>query len=196
MSKKEAQARYRAKNAERIREAGAAYRAANRDAILAKKAAAYAIDKYGAAAYVEANRAVILEKKRLRYEANKAAHLEAGRRWREANPEKVKQIREAYRAARPEVDRAANAKRRAAKNGARGQMSPGIELKLLKLQKGKCANCSCCLAKSGHHLDHVMPLARGGDHVDANAQLLCPTCNVKKHAKDPIDWAQENGRLL
>jgi len=41
-----------------------------------------------------------------------------------------------------------------------------------------------------------MPLSRGGSNDKYNLQLLCPTCNLKKSAKDPIDFAQENGNLL
>ena len=30
------------------------------------------------------------------------------------------------------------------------------------------------------HLDHIIPLARGGDHTWANVQLLCRACNIAK----------------
>jgi 5-methylcytosine-specific restriction endonuclease McrA len=29
-------------------------------------------------------------------------------------------------------------------------------------------------------LDHVVPLGRGGDHVESNTQLLCRACNHDK----------------
>jgi hypothetical protein len=45
-------------------------------------------------------------------------------------------------------------------------------------------------------LDHMMPIDLGGLHADENLQLLCPTCNLRKYNKDPIAWANENGRLL
>ena len=61
---------------------------------------------------------------------------------------------------------------------------------------GKCPNCKAKLALTGHHLDHITPLSRGGLNVDGNVQLLCPPCNLTKAAKDPIEWAQQNGRLL
>jgi 5-methylcytosine-specific restriction endonuclease McrA len=48
----------------------------------------------------------------------------------------------------------------------------------------------------GFHVDHIKPLALGGQHEPGNIQLLCPTCNVRKSCTDPIQYAQRNGRLL
>jgi hypothetical protein len=31
---------------------------------------------------------------------------------------------------------------------------------------------------------------------EGNIQLLCPSCNCSKHAKDPIVWALELGLLI
>jgi 5-methylcytosine-specific restriction endonuclease McrA len=33
------------------------------------------------------------------------------------------------------------------------------------------------------HLDHIVPLARGGEHSYANTQPAHPTCNRRKGAK-------------
>lgn len=62
-------------------------------------------------------------------------------------------------------------------------------------QRWKCAIC-CTSIKDAYHLDHIMPLKRGGKHESRNLQLLCPTCNVRKSAKDPIKYMQERGYLL
>ena len=67
--------------------------------------------------------------------------------------------------------------------------------KLLKLQKGKCPCCSLPLGDD-FHLDHKMPLALGGDHVDDNMQLLKARCNMQKRASNPIDFMQSRGFLL
>lgn len=67
--------------------------------------------------------------------------------------------------------------------------------RILKQQSGKCANCRIP-TKNEYHVDHVMPLALGGDNSSKNIQILCPSCNLRKAAKSPERWAQENGRLL
>ena len=36
-----------------------------------------------------------------------------------------------------------------------------------------------------HHVDHVIPLSRGGYHIHTNLQVIPATINVRKHAKLP-----------
>lgn len=76
-----------------------------------------------------------------------------------------------------------------------GRLPPGTVAKIGQLQKWLCAVCRCGV-KGKYHVDHIMPLAKGGQHVAANIQILCPACNVRKSAKDPIDFMQERGFLL
>lgn len=99
--------------------------------------------------------------------------------WRKRNPEKVKTY---------------GFNRRARK--ASGKLSIGIFGRLMMLQKGRCACCRGLLKILKPHIDHIMPLARGGQNVDSNVQLLCSTCNLSKHAKHPIDFMQSMGMLL
>jgi len=66
----------------------------------------------------------------------------------------------------------------------------------LMLQRGKCA-CGCGKSLNNEfHMDHRMPIAKGGRHHDDNMQLLLPLCNMQKNAKDPIDFMQSRGFLL
>lgn len=76
-----------------------------------------------------------------------------------------------------------------------GRLPRGFVAKLFLLQRKRCAICKCSIEKK-YHVDHVIPLALGGLHKSDNIQLLCPTCNVRKSAKDPIAFMQENGFLL
>jgi 5-methylcytosine-specific restriction endonuclease McrA len=77
----------------------------------------------------------------------------------------------------------------------RGSLSRDDVEQIGSAQKWKCANCRKGIARK-YEIDHVMPLALGGAHTKANIQILCSPCNRQKHAKHPVRWAQENGRLL
>lgn len=48
-------------------------------------------------------------------------------------------------------------------------------------QFSKCTYCKQELLE--FHLDHIMPLSRGGKHTIDNIQLLCPSCNLRKSNK-------------
>lgn len=45
---------------------------------------------------------------------------------------------------------------------------------------GACVRCG---AKKELHFDHVIPVAKGGGNVEANIQILCQPCNLKKADK-------------
>lgn len=131
--------------------------------------------------------------------------------WRAANPDKVKAMNAARRAANPELARqqsrewfaqnpdkraAYEQNRRAKKRATGGKLSPNIKQKLYKLQRGTCPCCRSHFRSEEMHLDHVMPLARGGEHTDDNMQLLCQPCNQSKYSKHPVEFMQQRGFLL
>lgn len=76
-----------------------------------------------------------------------------------------------------------------------GRLPRGTITRIIEAQKYRCAICRTSVRKK-RHVDHVVPLKRGGKHEPRNIQILCPTCNVRKNAKDPIDYMRELGRLL
>ena len=61
-------------------------------------------------------------------------------------------------------------------------------------QKGKCYYCGHNLGKP-YHVDHVIPLSRGGSNAPENLVLACPHCNLTKKDRLPHEWP-EGGRLL
>ena len=44
-------------------------------------------------------------------------------------------------------------------------------------------------------VDHYYPLSRDGEHLIENIILACPHCNMSKHDKDLIEFANKLGRL-
>lgn len=112
---------------------------------------------------------------RRRIESGKAA--ESVRKYRTKNPEKVKEF---------------NLRRKSKKFG---RLPNGFIKNLMFLQKNMCAICKTEI-KQQFHVDHIYPIAKGGKHEPQNIQLLCKTCNLRKSAKDPIDYMQSIGFLL
>ena len=49
-------------------------------------------------------------------------------------------------------------------------------------QDWKCADCKINVRR-WNHVDHIVPLSKGGTNLRQNLQLLCPACNLAKGAK-------------
>lgn len=110
-----------------------------------------------------------------RIASGKAA--ETLRKYRQNNPDKVKEF--SQRRAGRKLDK----------------LPYGTLPKLREAQGDKCAICGAKLNGKGH-LDHIVPLAKGGEHKPRNLQFLCPPCNLHKSDRDPIAHMQSLGRLL
>jgi len=49
---------------------------------------------------------------------------------------------------------------------------------------GECMKCGKTVSEKDFHVDHIVPLAKGGAEFDlTNLELSCPKCNLKKGAK-------------
>ena len=55
-------------------------------------------------------------------------------------------------------------------------------------QRYKCAYCGKSL-NEGYHIEHLIPLSRGGDNDEWNIVLLCPHCNMSKNSKTLVEYA-------
>lgn len=130
--------------------------------------------------YHAKNRPKMLKRMTAYGDKTKKVRLEKAALWRKENPEK----RVAY-----------EAKRRALKKDSIGFFTAIDISRIMSLQRSRCASCGSIVGNR-YHVDHITPLSRGGSNGPENIQILCPTCNHKKHAKDPIQWANENGKLL
>lgn len=76
-----------------------------------------------------------------------------------------------------------------------GKIKPS-EIRELKIkQNNRCYWCSTSIAKT-YQIDHYFPLSKGGEHLIENIVLACPHCNMSKHDKDPIEFANKLGRLF
>ena len=162
--------------------------------------------------YRESHPQKIKKAEKLRYWENREVSLSKSAKWAKQNPERRRELEKQFRIRDPERYKAIQKKsrqknkvavnqrnraRRALKANALGCHTKEEVLDIFKMQFGRCAS-PWCRKKLGkkYHVDHIVALARGGSNDRKNLQILCPPCNVKKHAKNPLDFARENGMLL
>lgn len=119
-------------------------------------------------------------------------HPDARAQYRRDNLDREKENQRNHRQRFPEKHRADEARRRARKLGAGGTYTRDDILHQLQAQKGRCWWCE---AKVGdkYHVDHLIPLARGGSNDARNIVISCPKCNMSKNDKLPSEWSD---RLL
>ena len=170
-------AAYRAANREKLRAAAAAYRATNPEELRARKAAHYAAHKEEISTQRAAHYAANREKIRAQQIAYNAA-----------NPEKVRARKAAYRAANPEKMRARCATHRALLAGATiGNLAEIAHIydRAAKDPRVRCYLCGKLIPLGSRHVDHILPLSKGGKHRSSNLAAACDTCNLGKSAKLP-----------
>lgn len=157
---------YREANPERVAERCRLHYQANREKKLAYQRQ-----------YKDANRERVLEQCRQYYAANREKWSEYYRQYREENPEKL----------------AAYSRNRKAREKGNGSFHTAEDIQAqYARQKGKCFYCHKKVGED-YHVDHVVPLIKGGSNGPENLVVACPACNLSKHAKHPMDYC---GRLL
>lgn len=117
-------------------------------------------------------------------EANAAS--ESRQRYRKAyslaNAERNRARAQAHYRANPERHAIWRMMRRARAHHAEGSFTIADIRALAATQKNLCAYCTTPLGVD-RHIDHIIPLARGGSNWPSNLCLACPWCNFHKHAK-------------
>lgn len=137
-------------------------------------------------------------------------HRDENKQWKLNNPEKAQQMnrdgyqrnREArlqhsrvYRKNNPESARLASHRRKALRRNAQGRVTAQDIRTMKKAQRSRCYYCKAKFVNDKYHVDHVIPLSRGGSNSPENLVLACPSCNLSKHNKMPHEWTR-GGRLL
>jgi len=127
-----------------------------------------------------------------RWEKNNRDLVNAkSRKWNAANADVKRSINAAYRANNKDKinarrrqkrleDPSAEKNKTAKRRKATGKLPKGIIKNLLAKQNNRCACCGVVF-EGLYHLDHIVPISRGGKNTEDNVQLLLPKCNLQKY---------------
>ena len=126
---------------------------------------------------------------------NPYSRRKAAQKWYEKNAERQVERALKWQRDNPEKSRANVRNRNALRKSAHGKHTAAEVLAMLEKQKWKCVGCGASI-KTKRHIDHIIPLSRGGRNDISNLQGLCVRCNCSKSAKMPEDWARERGLLV
>lgn len=123
---------------------------------------------------------------------NPEVNRRACRRWREKNIDRHKAMIADWSKRNPDARQAGSARRRARK--AAGAGVSRADWQAIKVRFGhRCAYCMQPFARLT--MDHVVPLARGGEHEPDNVVPACRTCNLRKHIKPASAFIAEIGGM-
>lgn len=134
------------------------------------------------------------------YKKNKETIKEKAKQYYDQNQEKVKAYNKSeegkarhkrYRETEngKEAKRQQNHRRRAIKKEATTQHFSYEDLRIFWLGQNilddRCYYCSKTLPDGPEHIDHYIPLAKGGTHEPVNLRPSCAPCNLSKSDKLP-----------
>jgi hypothetical protein len=130
------------------------------------------------------------EKKQELVEKNKIRSQE----WRKKNPDYQKEYLKKYAIKNKERLSVIARNYKARKKKADGKHTKEDVAQIIKNQKGLCFWCNQKLDKI--HMDHYIPLKKGGSNNAQNLVASCPKCNQSKGAKMPWDFTKAKAQEL
>ncbi len=80
--------------------------------------------------------------------------------------------------------------------GQRKAWPKGTRENLSRDQGGYCIYCRQRLLRVRSHIDHILPVVRGGSNEYSNLQLLCWLCNLRKSDRTDSEFRQRYRALL
>lgn len=130
------------------------------------------------------------ERRRKEYLANKEKIKERSRVWRLNNPGSTTKQMHSWKERFPVKYYLSNANKYALRKragAANWRLSPYDLGRMMIAQGGMCLYCESDIFEK-YHLDHRIPISKGGKHTYDNLCLACPTCNMRKWTKTDVEF--------
>ena len=119
------------------------------------------------------------------------------RDWGRKNAQAARERARNWHANNLDRARANRHNRRSIERSADGSHTASDIVRIRAAQRDRCAMPGCQIKLNGKgHLDHIIALSKGGSNWPNNLQFLCAPCNLSKHDRDPIEFAQSLGLLV
>lgn len=120
------------------------------------------------------NQDLILNNRKRYYADNAVTIKQKAKAWQAENPERTKASKAKYAMANP--------RRQKIKNNGRFIIS---QKEIMRLYSSPCFYCG---SLEDIHLDHVIPISRGGNDSIGNLVPACKPCNLSKYNKTITEW--------
>lgn len=65
----------------------------------------------------------------------------------------------------------------------REHIPPRLRHEVFKRDNYRCRECGATNKETTLEIDHIVPVAKGGNNDLSNLQTLCKTCNRAKHTR-------------
>jgi 5-methylcytosine-specific restriction endonuclease McrA len=182
----------------RCRKCQSAEYLANKERVIERVAAWQAQNKEKTAQYKATWRKANQGYGRFHYLENRDRYAEQAKRWQQENKDKVGIRNNKWKDANPEMVSASRQNRRSMMRGAEGFHTAEDIQEIFNRQGGRCVYCRVELKRVGRgkmHIDHIVPLVKGGSNWPENLQCLCPFCNLSKGALDHFEFERRRGTL-
>lgn len=146
-------------------------------------------------------------KRRYSNPEHRARILNANKEWRKANPKKSCELTKRYNARHPELVKERQKKWRMSESGRAWRkvwdakhraekldvtVNPkSINIYVARVRAShsiKCYYCESFVSGKKAHIDHIIPLSKGGPHSIENLCATCSHCNLTKSAKLITDF--------
>lgn len=136
--------------------------------------------------YYESNKEKITKRIGIYQKKNKDYLSAYNKKWKLEHPEKTAFIKKKWGNKNVDKILAINRNYRARKSKAEGSHTAEDVAKIISKQNKLCFWCDTELEKI--HIDHIIPLVKGGRNDESNLVASCPSCNCSKGSKLPEEF--------